>query len=201
MTDADSLDRFEPRFIPHVASVEGTFGSVGSDERTEQALRRHLERTDPATGLANRLVLVELLRSVAAPPSPQELVPGVLIGVDDLLRQGGLGRNSDRLEVLAELGRFIAEALPEGAIAAAIAEGVILVLFPGRPMSRAQAAGARMRALWLRRGWAVRTIGRPSLSVEVTPVPVAAVGGGWLDRLVERCRTDANTPKTFRQAG
>ena len=174
-------------------------GDVDSN-RVDAALRRHLERSDPATGLANRLVLVELLRSLAAPPIPEELVAGVTVVAEEVLRPGTLGRNADRDAVLAEFGRFIAEAAPEGAVAAAIADGVVLVVLPGRSAARSQAVAARMRALWLRRAWSLRGIGRPTLAVQVQPIPASAYTGGWLDRLVDERRAAANGPRIFRHA-
>jgi GGDEF domain-containing protein len=168
--------------------------------RVEAALRRHLERSDPSTGLANRLVLVELLRNLAAPPEPHELVAGVTVVAEEVLRPGTLGRLADRDAVLAEFGRFIVEASPEGAVASAIAEGVVLIALPGRSAPRALAVAARLRALWLRRAWELRGIGRPTLSVQVKPIPASAYTGGWLDRLVEECRGSANGPRVFRHA-
>lgn len=163
-------------------------------------MRRHLERSDPATGLANRLVLVELLRTLSAPPTPHELVAGVTVVAEEILRPGTLGRVSDRAAVLAEFGRFVGEALPEGAVVSAIAEGVVLIALPGRSAPRAQAVAARLRALWLRRAWSLRGIGRPTLSVQVKPIPASAYSGGWLDRLVDECRAGANGPRVFRHA-
>jgi GGDEF domain-containing protein len=168
--------------------------------RVEAALRRHLERSDPGTGLANRLVLVELLRTLSAPPTPHELVAGVIVVTEEVLRPGTLGRVADRSAVLAEFGRFIGEAAPEGAVATAIADGVVLIALPGRSAPRAQAVAARLRALWLRRAWSLRGIGRPTLSVQVKPIPASAYSGGWLDRLVEECRSTANGPRVFRHA-
>lgn len=175
-------------------------GDDAASHRVDAALRRHLERSDPATGLANRLVLVELLRSLAAPPIPEELVAGVTVVAEEVLRPGTLGRIADRAAVLAEFGRFIAEAAPEGAVATAIAEGVVLVVLPGRSSPRAQAVAARLRALWLRRAWSLRGIGRPTLAVNVQPIPASAYTGGWLDRLVDERRSAANGPRTFRHA-
>lgn len=186
-------------FDPHPDPSPRSAGDAASG-RFDAALRRHLERSDPATGLANRLVLVELLRSLAAPPIPEELISGVTIVAEDVLRPGTLGRVADRAAVLAEFGRFVAEASPEGAVASAIADGVVLLALPGRASPRAQAVAARVRALWLRRGWSLRGIGRPTLAVEVRPIPAAAYSGGWLDRLVDECRAAANGPRTFRHA-
>jgi GGDEF domain-containing protein len=188
-------ESFESRPDPAHASDGDLAG-----HRVEAALRRHLERSDPSTGLANRLVLVELLRNLAAPPEPHELVAGVTVVAEEVLRPGTLGRLADRDAVLAEFGRFIVEASPEGAVASAIAEGVVLIALPGRSAPRALAVAARLRALWLRRAWELRGIGRPTLSVQVKPIPASAYTGGWLDRLVEECRGSANGPRVFRHA-
>ena len=145
-------------------------------------------------------MLVELLRSLAAPPIPEELVAGVTVVAEEVLRPGTLGRNADRVAVLAEFGRFVAEAAPEGSVAASVADGVVLVVLPGRSSSRSQAVAARMRALWLRRAWNLRGIGRPTLAVQVQPIPASAYSGGWLDRLVDERRAAANGPRVFRHA-
>lgn len=188
-------EAFNPRPDPSQPS-----GGDAASHRVDAALRRHLERSDPATGLANRLVLVELLRSLAAPPIPEELVAGVTVVAEEALRPGTLGRNADRVAVLAEFGRFIAEAAPEGSVAASVADGVVLVVLPGRSSPRAQAVAARLRALWLRRAWSLRGIGRPTLVVNVQPIPASAYTGGWLDRLVDERRAAANGPRVFRHA-
>lgn len=153
--------------------------------RIDQALRRHLERADPATGIANRLVLVEVLRSLAEPPVPAELVPAIVLAASEFARPNAFARHEDRGAVLREIGGFVADSLPEGAIAASITDGVVVILVPGGTAARVSAAAARLRALWLRRGWAPRSVGRPTISVQVRPIPVRASEGGWLDRLVE----------------
>lgn len=153
--------------------------------RIDQALRRHLERADPATGLANRLVLVEVLRSLAEPPVPAELVPAIVLAASEFARPNAFARHEERSAVLREIGAFVADSMPEGAIAASITDGVIVILVPGGSAAKVSAAAARLRALWLRRAWEPRSIARPTISVQVRPLPVRASEGGWLDRLVE----------------
>jgi GGDEF domain-containing protein len=157
--------------------------STGSANRVDGAVRRHLERSDPETGLGNRLLLVEVLRSLAEPPEPVEIVHGLLVSLSDLHHALPADRSGDRGAAMLAFGEFLKEALPEGSIAASIGDGIALVLLPHRTAVATQAVAARVRALWLRRAWTVRTLSRPGLAVQVQPVPTASHGEGWLDRI------------------
>ena len=174
---------------------------AGAIDEVDAAMRRHLVRTDPATGLANRLVLVELLRSLAMPPEPHEMVGGVTVAVEDLLAPAPLSRRADVATLLEEFGRFVADAAPEGGIAASIADGLVLLVLPGRTGPSVQAVAARLRALWMRRAWGVRRMPRPVLTITPRTVPMAAVGGGWLDDLVQEARRRAAAPRRYRSVG
>lgn len=166
------------------------------DASVDGAIRHHLVRTDPDTGLGNRLMLVEVLRSLATPPEPAEMVHGLVASLSDLHQTLPAGRVADRSAAFREFGGFLREALPEGAIAASVGEGVAVVLLPRRPPAAVQAAAARVRALWLRRAWPLRSVARPLLSVRVQPIPTAACENGWMDRL---CR-DAGSGRSGRGA-
>lgn len=181
--------------------IRTTNDATGEAGEVDVAMRRHLARTDPATGLANRLVLVELLRGLALPPEPHEMVGGVTLAVEDLLRSAPPSRRADVAEVLAELGCFVADAAPEGAVAAAIADGLVLVVLPDRAGAAVQAVAARLRALWMRRAWMVRGMPRPSLRITPRTVPMVAVSGGWLDELLDEARRLAAAPRRYRSAG
>ncbi len=153
------------------------------DPSVDGALRRHLVRTDPDSGLGNRLMLVEVLRSLASPPEPAELVHGLVASLSALHHALPAGRADDRSATLREFGAFLREASPEGAIAASIGDGVALVLLPRRSAAAVQAAAARIRALWLRRAWPLRSVARPLLTVRIQPVPTGACEHVWMDRL------------------
>jgi GGDEF domain-containing protein len=160
----------------------------GASEGVDAALRHHLCRTDPATGLANRLVLVELLRSLAMPPMPHELVGGVTIAVDDLVAAPATERRRDRETLLRELGAFVRESAPEHAIAASVVDGLVLILFPELSEAKIRAVAARSRALWMRRPWTHRGMPRPRVAIAAISVPVAGASGGWFDALHAACR-------------
>lgn len=161
---------------------------TGAGEKVDAAMRHHLARTDPATGLANRLVLVELLRGMAMPPQPCEMVGGVLIAVDDLVLDPTPSRHGERASMLAALGAFVAESAPEGSIAAAVADGLVLLILPESEAPRIKAAAARLRALWMRRAWPHRRIARPRVSIRAMDVPTAATANGWFDGLLAESR-------------
>lgn len=160
------------------------------------AIRRHLVRTDPDTGLGNRLLITEVLRSLAAPPEPSELVHGLVASLSDLHLALPPGRSGERASTLREFGAFLREALPEGAIAGSIGEGVAVILLPNRTAASVQAAAARVRSLWLRRAWTIRSIARPVMTVRIQPVPTQAAESGWMDRI---CR-EVSGPRSSRGA-
>lgn len=163
----------------------------GNPDMVDSAMRRHLVRTDPATGLANRLVLVELLRGLAMPPVPHELVGGVTLAIDEVLCDSNPARRRDRATTLGEFGRFVTESAPEGAIAASIADGLVLMVLPNAADAKVRAVAARCRALWMRRRWSPRGLPRPRMRIQAKNVPTAATEGGWFDSLLAQAREQA----------